>query len=358
MQLDENSAQLLLQTNEIDTLRKQLTDAQNESIKIQDLENKNKEYQTQCQVQDETLSTLQSDLIAKNVLIAKIQKDLEKLNISWPTGDEEPIDLSAENVLDKLMRNADNWKVLRDVVGRNGDEMGSSCQLCQKNIDVSANEREADLVHQTEEVLSSVSAEWKAQCDQLAAANSELQSTNDMLSAENARLQVDISTFTSQVTSLNAQHVATQLANSQLATEKDSLVKQKESIELQHKSLLADQKQMQSLHEQLSGEYESLNEEQKKLKDSLRDIRLDNRNLQEQEQSFQRQISELQTKNTNMTKENETYSNLRSEHSKLKDDFRTLFTTSEKLKREYKSIQVRHLFESLICFFHFHNKKN
>lgn len=315
-----------------------MADAETECAKIQDLESKNKEYQTQCQMHDETLSTLQSNLIAKNVLIARIQKDLEKLNINWPAGDDEPIDLTVENILDKLMRNADNWRVLRDVIGRSGEELGSSCMLCQKNIDVSASE--ADLVHQTEEVLSSVSAEWKAQCDQLAAVNTELQTTNDMLSAENARLQVDISTFASQVTSLNAQHIAIQLANSQLATEKDTLVKQMDTVELQYKSLLADQKQMQALHEQLSSEYESLNEEHKKMKDSLRDIRHDNRTFQEQEQNFKRQVSELQVKNTNMTKENETYSNLRSEHSKLKDDFRTLFTTSERLKREYKSIQV------------------
>lgn len=348
VQLDENSAQLLLQTNEIETLRKQLVDAQGECAKIQDLESKNKEYQKQCQMHDETFATLQSDLIAKNVLIAKIQKDLEKLNITC--GDAETIDLNVENVLDKVMRNPDNWKILRDVIGRCGDEMNMSCLLCQKTIDLSANEREADLVHQTEEVLSSVSAEWKAQCDQLATANTELQTTNDMLSAENARLQVDISTFTSQVTSLNAQHVAIQLANSQLATEKDTLTKQKEAIESQHKSLLADQKQMQSLHEQLSAEYESLNEEHKKLKDSMRDVRHDNRNLQEQEENLKRQINELQTKYDNMSKENETYSNLRSEHSKLKDDFRSLFTTSERFKREYKSIQVRLLLISIFFF--------
>lgn len=338
VQLDEHSAQLLLQTNEIDALRKQLVDAHGECAKTLDLESKNKEYQKQCQMHDETLATLQSDLIAKNVLIAKIQKDLEKLNVTC--GDAETIDLTAENVLDKVVRGPDGWKVLREVIGRFGDETGAACALCQKSVDVSATEREADLVHQTEEVLSSVSAEWKAQCDQLAAANVELQATNDTLSAENARLQVDISTFTSQVTSLNAQHVAIQLANSQLATEKDTLSKQKETIESQHKSLLADQTQMQSLHEQLSAEYESLNEEHKKQKDAMRDVRHDNRNLQEQEQNLRRQMGELQSKYDTMAKENETYGNLRSEHSKLKDDFRTLFTTSERFKREYKSIQV------------------
>lgn len=346
MQLDENSAQILLQSNEIEVLRKQLAAAENDCAKMPDLESKNNEYVTQLKMKDETLSTLQNDLIAKNVLISKIQKDLEKLNINWPTSDDDMVDLSVENVIEKLMSNADNWRVLRDKIARDGvgvasDDSSSTCILCQKNIDVVATEREADLVHHTEEVLSSVSAEWKAQCDQLAAANVDLQATNDTLNQELIKLQVDISTLGSQVTSLNTQHVALQLANSQLASEKDALAKQKESIESQHKTLLADQKQMQKLHEQLSIEYESLNKEHKKLKESLRDIRHDNRNFHEQEENYKQQLSELQTKLLTMKKENETYSNLRSEHSRLKDDFRTLFTSDERIKNEYKNIQVR-----------------
>lgn len=294
-------------------------------------------------MKDETLSTLQNDLIAKNVLISKIQKDLEKLNINWPTNEEEMVDLSVENVIEKVMHNAENWKVLRDMVARDGgpsDNGGSACMLCQKNIDIAATEREADLVHHTEEVLSSVSAEWKAQCDQLAAANAELQATNDILNQDLIKHQVDISTLGSQVTSLNTQHVALQLANSQLASEKDALVKQMETIESQHKSLLADQNQMQTLHDQLSVEYESLNKEHKKLKESLRDVRHDNRQFHDQEQNLKQQITELQAKLLMMKKENEAYSNLRSEHSKLKDDFRNLFATNDRVKNEYKSIQV------------------
>lgn len=343
MQLDENSAQLLLQTNEIETLRKQLSIARNECAKIQDLESKNNEYATQLKMKDETLYTLQNDLIAKNVLISKIQKDLEKLNINWQTNEEETVDLSVENVLEKLMHYPENWKVLREIVSRNGsasEDGSSACILCQKNVDVAATEREADLVNQTEEVLSSVSAEWKAQCDQLAATNAELQATNDMLNQDLIKHQVDISTLESQVTSLNTQHVALQLANTQLASEKDVLVKQMENIEAQHKSLLADQKQMQTLHDQLSVEYESLNKEHKKLKESFRDVRHDNRNFHDQEQNFKHNINELQAKLLTMKKENEAYSNLRSEHSKLKDDFRSLFTTNDRVKNEYKSIQV------------------
>lgn len=36
-----------------------------------------------------------------------------------------------------------------------------------------------------------------------------------------------------------------------------------------------------------------------------------------------------------------TLSNLRSEHARLKDDFRSLFTSNERVKNEYCSLQVR-----------------
>lgn len=182
MLLDENSAQLLLQTNEIETLRKQLVEAQAECSKIQDLESKNNEFITQGKIHDQTISTLQNDLIAKNVHLKKIEKDLEKLGIDWPSNSDDvaQIDLSVENVIGKLVRNSENWKILRDLCARDSETNGSaSCLLCQKNIDMST-DTENDLVHHTEKVVSSVAAEWKEQCDQLANDISEFQSANEV----------------------------------------------------------------------------------------------------------------------------------------------------------------------------------
>lgn len=347
--LDENSAQLLLQSHEIETLRKQLATATHECAKIQELESKNHEYASQCKIHNETISTLQTDLIAKTVALKKLEKELEKLGIDCASDE-----LSVETVIEKLLKNADHMKICRDIMltmGRDaaaaaaalsGDESAiSSCILCQKNSFVSP-DREADLVHHTEEVLSSVSAQWKEQCDQLAAANAELQSTSELLQSENARLKVDVSTLGSQITSLNTQHVALQLANSQLASEKDSIGKAFESLKKKHDVLLSDQLQFQSLHDQLSAEYEILNGEKESLKVSLRDQRNENRDLREREDARKKQISELLATIETMKRENESFVNLRAEHSKLKDDFRNLYTTSERLKSEYKNIQEQY----------------
>lgn len=347
--LDENSAQLLLQSHEIEMLRKQLTAATDECAKIQELESKNHEYASQCKIHNETISTLQTDLIAKTVALKKLEKELEKLGIE-SASDE----LSVETVIEKLLKNADHIKICRDImlnmgrdaaaaaVASSGDDSAiSSCILCQKNSFASP-DREADLVHHTEEVLSSVSAQWKEQCDQLAAVNAELQSTSEVLQSENARLKVDVSTLGSQITSLNTQHVALQLANSQLASEKDSIGKSFESLKKKHDALLSDQLQFQSLHEQLSTEYEKLNSEKELLKVTLRDQRNENRDLRESEDSRKKHTSELLTTIETMKRENESFVNLRGEHSKLKDDFRNLYTTSERLKSEYKNIQEQY----------------
>ena len=63
----------------------------------------------------------------------------------------------------------------------------------------------------------------------------------------------------------------------------------------------------------------------------------------------------LQNELDDMKKGSANLSNLRAEHSKLKDDFRNLFTTSERLKHEYKNLQVRNY---IILFIFFQSKNN
>lgn len=275
-----------------------------------------------------------------------MKKELEKFGIDF-TGDTDGIDLSVESVIEKLLKNPDTFKLVRDVLlnyGRDAPlshDSSSCCILCQRNVELTT-DGEADLVHHTEEVLSSVSAQWKEQCDQLAASNAELQTANEALQSENARQKVDVSTLGSQITSLNTQHIALQLANSQLASEKDVLVKLLDSLKEKHESLLNDQVTLQTLHEQLSLEYESLNREKELVKASMRDIRIENRDFRERETVYKEQIDDLQNSISTKNKENETFNTLRTEHSKLKDDFRSLFTTSDRLKTDYRSMQEQY----------------
>lgn len=57
------------------------------------------------------------------------------------------------------------------------------------------------------------------------------------------------------------------------------------------------------------------------------------------EKEWQGKRTELMEELEKARIENRSLGNLRAEHSRLKDDFRSLFVANEKLKSEYKSIQ-------------------
>lgn len=59
--------------------------------------------------------------------------------------------------------------------------------------------------------------------EQLQIKSAMSQTTSEHLLSENAKLQVHITTLQSQTNSLNAQHTALQLANSQLVAEKEEV---------------------------------------------------------------------------------------------------------------------------------------
>lgn len=326
-------------------MQRQLDTANSGNSKLQEFESKNNEFISQCKIHVETISTLQKDLIESTLAMDRVKKELDKLGV-------DANDLSVENVAERLIKNPDTFKIVRDILVGHGRDLAATddapahaCILCQRNtgkeVDLTA-DGETDLVNQTEEVLSSVSAQWKEQCDQLAAANAELQAANEQLQSENAHQRVDVSTLGSQITSLNTQHVALQLANSQLASEKDVMAKSIDSFAEKHKALLADHLMIQALHEQLSSEYDGLNQEKELLKSTMRDLRTENRDFREREASFIKQIDDLRVTIDTKKKEHETFANLRTEHSKLKDDFRHLFTANERVKNEYKNIQEQY----------------
>jgi DNA repair exonuclease SbcCD ATPase subunit len=195
------------------------------------------------------------------------------------------------------------------------------------------------VAEQVEKKKYVVSLQWKQQHDQLQAEINFLAAGNEALQAENARRKVEVSTMSSQITSLSTQQVALQLANSQLASEKDTQVKQLEAFKKLHESTMHDQLTLQCLHEQLSSEYDGLVAEKEMLKTHARDLKIENRDLKETNTACDKRIAEL-TSEIEMTKRGiVNLTNLRAEHSKLKDDFRILFTSNERMKQEYKNIQ-------------------
>lgn len=178
------------------------------------------------------------------------------------------------------------------------------------------------------------------------------QTASEHLLSENAKLQVHITTLQSQTNSLNAQHTALQLANSQLVAEKEEvprvlahtsrnlassrvgafisfnigrnrfvhlqLLKERNAQQHVHTALLRDQSTMQSLHEQLNNEYEILRRERDSLKSNLRDARNENRTLRESVERLETKSEALQSEREAFVTSTRSLNNLRGEHSKLK----------------------------------------
>lgn len=334
--VDENNETLKKQELRLKQLNKELEVAQQHVTKIQELEKKNQELISQNKIDVETIQTLQSQMVNDTIVAKKFQQNLEKIGIDKTDLDRN--ELNVEFLVDKLVKNPESFKTVREIMLNYNKETASSdiCVLChQKEIYTVEKDIQFTRVEEFDDGLTKINEQLK----HLHIDYSALQESNESLQAENARKKVEVSTMGSQISSLNNQQVALQLANSQLAAEKDCLVKKLEGLKVQHDSTVQDQVTLQCLHEQLSSEYDALNKEKEILKITIRDLKLEMRSLKERSMADEKTIEELRVELEALKKGSASLINLRAEHSKLKDDFRNLFTTSERLKHEYKNIQ-------------------
>ncbi|XP_023174149.2 girdin isoform X2 [Drosophila hydei] len=351
VQLDESINRLDTQAKDIMRLAKVQEEAEQVQLKLVELEKQNQELSSQRNIDQEMISTLRNDLVNGTLVTKKVRHNLEKLGLDVNEVDGEPSELNVEHVVEKLVRNPETFKTVREIMLNVNREQqqeagvkSDMCVLChrqeiftvEKNIELSAaphapTAQELRFEHKLHLRPSRDSAEV-----------TRLQDSNTQLQTENARLSVDVAALGSQITSLNTQHVALQLANSQLAAEKDTLLKEIDALRQEHKHALQDQVTLQCLHDQLSAEYESLNKDKEQLKAAVRDLRQETRDARETIQSQEQRIEELVTQTSSMKTCHEDLAILRTEHSKLTDDFRNLFATSDRFKNEYKNIQEQY----------------
>ncbi|XP_016966294.1 girdin isoform X2 [Drosophila biarmipes] len=355
VQLDESINRLDAQSKELQKLGKALEDSEQVQQKLVELEKQNQELASQRIIDQEMISTLRNDLVTGTLVTKKVRHNLEKLGLA----DEEPGELNVEHVVEKLVRNPETFKTVREIMlnvtreqqeeeEREGGVKSDMCVLChrqeiftvEKNIELATAPVPAPAQPSSQELR--FEHKLRVSPARESAELIRIKDSNTQLQTENARLSVDVAALGSQITSLNTQHVALQLANSQLAAEKDTLLKDIDSLQQEHKHALQDQVTLQCLHDQLSAEYESLNKDKEQLKAAVRDLRQELRDTREQQLALEQRIEELTTQNNNMKTCSEDLSILRTEHSKLTDDFRNLFATSDRFKNEYKNIQEQY----------------
>lgn len=317
--LDKLTSEIEIKKKEIERLVKEQELNRNQINKLQDLEQKTQELKSQKKVDSETIQTLQKDLISEKVNFDKLRNCMEKLGIN--ASDVISRDINIEDLLEKIISNTDYESLISEIAAKANLLKLVSCN-CNHSEDKSSHE----------EVIN-------PQIEQLTADLTTLQTSLENCQAENAKLQVKISTLSSQNGSLISQQMTLQLANSQLAAEKEEIIKQLEVLKDKQDNLLRDQVALQTLHEQLNTEYEMLLSEREPVKVTIRDLKIDNRELKEKLEIFGKKISDYEREKENLKIESRNLTNLRAEHSKLKDDFRNLFTASDRLKNEYRNMQ-------------------
>ncbi|XP_014471208.1 PREDICTED: girdin isoform X2 [Dinoponera quadriceps] len=306
-------------------LEQELQDCVAQISRLQEIERSSKELDSRAAIDRETLEILQSNLVAEKRSNQQLCTILEKLGLS----DNILLTLPLETILERISQ-------LPEVVDY-VKKSAFSEESCNEKAASESTEKESN--DELNKTLEAIIEPLKREVEQLQMKSSMSQTASEHLLSENAKLQVHITTLQSQTNSLNAQHTALQLANSQLVAEKEELLKERNTQQHVHSALLRDQNTMQSLHEQLNNEYEILLRERDSLKSSLRDARNENRTLRESIERLETKSEALQSEREAFVNNTRSLNNLRGEHSKLKDDFRNLYTASERLKAEYRNLQ-------------------
>lgn len=327
--IEEKDVALDKATNTIEVLERkvvqleqELQDCVTQISRLQEIERSSKELDSRAAIDRETLEILQSNLVAEKLNNQQLYTVLEKLGLSDNILLSQPL----ETILERIAQIPEVINLIKKSFVESSEETTESAACTDKESDVN-------------KTLETVIEPLKKELEHLQIKASMSETAMEHLLSDNAKLQVHITTLQSQSNSLTAQHTALQLANSQLVAEKEELLKERNAQQNVYSALLHDQNTLQSLHEQLNNEYENLRRERDALKSNLRDVKNETRTLRETCERLEARSETLQSEREALINNTKSLNNLRGEHSKLKDDFRNLYTASERLKAEYRNLQ-------------------
>merc|ERR1712223_465896 len=158
--------------------------------------------------------------------------------------------------------------------------------------------------------------------------------------------QIENSTLQSQSTSLLSQINQLQSTQSMLETSKKKLEEAEKSWKTEREDLLRDQVGLQKLHDNLQQDYENLvvekdaqKEVEKQLRTEVKKLKSMSMSLDEDQERLLKAKEAIDQERESIRTDAKTLSNLRSEHARLKDDFRSLFTSNDRIKTEYCNLQ-------------------
>ena len=345
LSLDENASKLAAAERELEKNRKEVDMAAKNDNKLVELEVANQDLASQCMMDKRALIDLREELVLEKVSAEKLSAQIEAM-----VGQLAAVGISHR--ADGSLQGIDNIHRMKEEVVKVTNVAAERSKLIYEA--KSSTEERLTVVQAERDELSSQLAKLRVAAvgreDKENALSSQLANLQEELAAvnkERACLQVENRTLQSQSSSLLAQINSLQSEHSKLEAELGKSSQSEKEVKQELNQLLADQTKLQQLHDQLQADYDRLSSERDDLKLNERTLRLEIVKLQGMAETVSqgqddiikaKEAIDMERENLKMDKK--TLSNLRSEHSRLKDDFRSLFTANERMKTEYCNLQT------------------
>merc|ERR1719225_848095 len=345
LSLDENASKLAAAERELEKKKKEEDISAKNDSKLNELEAANQELASQCMMDKRALIDLREELVKEKMAAEKLSGQIETMS-SQLAG----VGISLKN--DGSLSGIDNIQRMKEEVMKvTNDAVERSKQRIEEK---SSSDERVNVLQAERDELSSELAKLRVAAvgreDREVAITSKLTNIQEEMSVvtkEKACLQVENRTLQSQSSSLLAQINSLQSDYNKLEGELSKQSQSEKEVKQELNQLLADQTRLQRLHDQLQSDYDRLTEEREELKSSERLLREEIKKFKDSADTVNQSQDDIikakeaiDKERQNLKMDKKTLSNLRSEHSRLKDDFRSLFTANERMKTEYCNLQT------------------
>jgi len=345
LSLDENASKLAAAERELEKNRKEVDMAAKHDSKLVELEAANQELASQCMMDKRALIDLREELVKEKIAAEKLSAQIEVMVGQLAgVGISHKEDGSLQGI-DKIQKMKEEVKKGTIAAAERSKQIVEAKNTTEERVNVLQAERD-----ELSNELAKLRVAAVGREDKEAAWTNQLNNIQEemvVLNKEKTCLQVENRTLQSQSSSLLAQINTLQSDHSKLESELSRTTQSEKEMKQELNQLLADQTRLQRLHDQLQSDYDRLSTERDDLKMSERTLRMEISKLKDSAETVSqgqddiikaKEAIDMERENLKMDKK--TLSNLRSEHSRLKDDFRSLFTANERMKTEYCNLQT------------------
>lgn len=338
-----------------------------EQAKMSELEQANRKLSQQCSLDKRAIVKLREELVDEKLKCDNLTNKLDTLHkqLLQKLGiDHHALDGQVELISNERMKNLEgSMTTLLESRQKRIEALETSLKEAKtENIALTQKTEVLKLKSQgvdnrvSDAQVSSVVQERDQLRKNLADVTMDLTASTEKLKMYEERLKklhedsvasrVEHSTLQSQSSSLLSQINTLQTTQAAIEASKRKLEESEKTWKSEREELLRDQAGLQKLHDNLQQDYDRLLKERDAQKDVERHLKTDLRklqamsvNLNEDQEKLVSAKEALDLERQTLRADARTLENLRSEHARLKDDFRSLFTSHDRIKGEYCNLQ-------------------